>query len=257
MRIITGVILAAAWSLTAAAQNSPSQAEQQHIIEQARGLALQYAGDLPNFICTETMVRSSMGQKSQSWKTNDKLVLDLAYASQKGESYKLLTINDKPTRKTFNQVGGVSSSGDFGTILEWVFRPKSETTFKWEQATDLNGRAVHVFSYRVEKAHSDYSMKWNGNSANPGFEGQVYVDTETHRVLRVTYRPDSIPANWSLASLSSELSYGYAEINGQRSLLPLHAEMFIQISDGTRLHNVMDYRNYRKFSSDLILNFEP
>jgi hypothetical protein len=259
VRIIRSVILAAVWASTAVAQTSPSQAEQLQIIEQARGVALQYSADLPNFICTETIVRSGMDKKSQAWKTADKLTLDLAYSSQKGESYKLLTINDKPTRKTFNQVGGVSSSGDFGTILEWVFRPKSETTFKWEQSADVNGRTVYVFSYRVEKARSDYKMTWNSNrkSANPGFEGLVYIDKETHRVLRVAYRPDAIPADWSLASLSSELSYGYAEINGQRFLLPLHAEMLVGMKDGTQLRNVMDFATYRKFSSDLILNFQP
>ena len=255
---MTSVIVILLWiATTAAAQNSPSQAEQQQILEQARALALQYSADLPNFICTETIVRSSMDKKSQSWKALDKLTLDLAYSSQKGESYKLLTIDDKPTRKTFGRVGGMSSSGDFGSILEWIFRPKSETNFKWEQSADVNGRTVHVFSYRVEKEHSDYRMVWNSKSANPGFEVQVYIDKETHRVLRATYRPDSIPADWSLASLSSELSYGYAEINGQRFLLPLHAEMLTQIKDGTQLHNVMDYTSYRKFSSELILNFEP
>jgi hypothetical protein len=256
MRITTGVILAAVWSLTAAAQNGPPQVQQQQIIEQARALALQYTADLPNFICTETIVRSSMDKKSQSPKVLDKLVLDVAYESPKGDNYKLLTINDKPTRKTLNQVGGFKSAGDFGSILEGIFRPKSETNFKWEKSADLNGRMVDVFSYHVEK--QDYHLKW-GNSyhADTGFEGLVFIDNETHRVVRLTYGPDWIPGNWSLASLSSELSYGYAEINGQKFLLPLHAELLIKIKSGTQLHNVMDYTNYRKFSSDLILNFEP
>lgn len=202
-----------------------------------------------------------MGKNAKSWKLFDKLVADLAYSSEKGESYKLLTINDKPTRKKYGEVGGFSSSVDFGTTLKWVFQPESEASFQWEHPEVLNGRMVQVFSYHVEKAHSQYRVTWNETLkhrvAVTGFKGLVYIDAENYRVLRITHGPDSIPADWSLLSLSSQLDYGFADISGQQFFLPLHAELFVGVKDGTQFRNFMDFTNYRKFSSDLILHFEP
>lgn len=261
MRVITLALVVALSACPAGAQDGLTQTRQQQIIDQARALALRYNADLPNFICTQAIVRSSMEKNAKSWKLVDKLVSDLAYSSEKGESYKLLTINDKPTRKKYGEVGGVNSTGDFGTMLKWVFEPKSEATFQWEHSEVLNGRMVQAFSFSVDKPHSQYHMNWNElfkhRNANPGFKGGVYIDAENFRVLRITYSPDPIPPDWSLLSLSSELDYGFADINGQPFFLPLHAELFVGVKDGTRFRNFIDFTDYRKFSSDLILHFEP
>src|SRR5262245_19350118 len=99
-------ILIGVWLGSEAPQVSPpSESESARIIESARELALHYTSDLPNFICTENIIRSETIKRTQVWKRVDKLEVDLAY-TPKGESAKLLAIDDKPTTKNYSQVGG-------------------------------------------------------------------------------------------------------------------------------------------------------
>ena len=240
---------------SAAAQDTPRRPKGTNHREGTR-ICPAIHGRTAQFICTETMVRSSMDKKSESWRPVMKLTSDLTYSEKSGRSHKLLTINDQPTKKSFSSVNG-GNTRDFGTTLQLVFQASSEARFQWERSTDLRGQMVHVFSYHVDQAHSTYTLTSNGvfkhgQQVTAGFSGLVYVERETHRVLRITFLPVG-----TLATLNSELDYGFADIAGQSFLLPLHAEAVVHLKDGTQYRNVTDYSNYRKFSSKATLKFEP
>jgi hypothetical protein len=222
MRVTAAVILIASLTWSAAAQNSPLSPEETQIIENARELSLEYTANLPNFICTETIRRSQLPRRSQTWKLLDTIAVDVAFSDQ-GERYNLLTINGKPTRKSFKEIGGIRSDSEFGTMLQWIFKPESQTKFHWERSEELRGRPTVVFSYRIEQEHSKFEV----NSAKryfivntpvhmiAAFGGLVYVDRETNRVPKITALPTGIPANWLITAASEELDYGFAEISGR------------------------------------------
>src|SRR5262249_6944110 len=149
------------------------------------------------------------------------------------------------------------SSSEFGTILRWIFRPESATTFHWERSEGLRERPMHVFSYNIEQNHSDYQIVANKLRMKAAFAGLIYVDRESGHVMRLTHEPAGIPASWPFTTLSSDLDYGFAEIGGQQFLLPLRAEMNVTMRDGSQFRNVMDFGNYRKFTSEATLKFEP
>jgi hypothetical protein len=264
------ILFMAAFTSIASAQENPetplrdappplSSGEQVQVIEKARELALQYTANLPNFICTETIQRYNMQKSAQSWKSQDTITLDVAF-SEKGESYRMLTFNGKPTNKSFRSVDGFKSDGEFGTILDWIFRPKSNTKFQWQRWASLRGRPVHVFSYRIEKAASQYQVAFSSllkrHRGIFAFSGLVYVDRENNQVLRLTHAPEGIPKDWPAIDVPAELDYGFAEIGGQQFLLPLRAEMRVLLRNGEQSRNVMEFSNYRKFSSEATLKFE-
>ena len=114
------IILVASLTWSAAAQDRPLSPEETQIIEKARELALEYTANLPNFICTETIRRSQLPRRSQTWKLLD----TIAAFSDQGERYNLLIINGKPTRKSFKEIGGIKSDSEFGTMLQWIFQPE-------------------------------------------------------------------------------------------------------------------------------------
>ena len=233
----------------------PSSSEQAQIIQQTRSIAREYSENLPNFICTQTVQRSARAKSGQSWKLDDTLILDVAY-SDKGESYRLLSINGKPTKKSYAQIRGAKSDFDFGSILEWIFREKSEALFQWERWTNLRGRPAYVFSYHVDQSHSQFHMRASKFHMIAAFGGLVYVDRETNRVMRITYAPSAIPSDWPITGLSSELDYGLASIGEQQVFLPLHAQLIVTGRIGYQSRNVMDFGNYRKFSAEATLKFE-
>jgi hypothetical protein len=240
----------------AGAQDNVSMSEQTQIIERAREIALLYTANLPNFISTETIRRSGLSKGSQTWKPLDTLTVDVAF-SDKGERYNMLAINGKPTKKTFSQVGGAKSDGEFGTILRWIFRTESATKFHWERSEELRGRPMYVFSYDIEQNHSVYIVGTNQLRMITAFGGLVYVDRETSQVMRITHAPSGIPAYWPLVTVSGDLDYGFAEISGHKFLLPLHAEQTFAMRDGRQARNTMDFDNYRKFTAEATLKFEP
>jgi len=89
------------------------------------------------------------------------------------------------------------------------------------------------------------------------FGGQVYVDRETNRVLKITAVASGIPANWPMTAFSQEVESGLAEISGQKFFLPLHAQADATTQDGNQTRNELEFGNYRKFSSEATLQFEP
>jgi hypothetical protein len=238
---------------------SLSAAEQADFIEKAREVARVYTAKLPNFICTETIQRYGQPKQSDSWKPLDRLVVDLAF-SDNGERYKLITVNDKPTNKSLNKVGGAISTGEFGTMLQWVFRPKSQTKFQWQRSEDLRGRPVQVFSYHIDQKNSEYHVSWGSPFKRYqgvlGFSGELFVDMETHHVLRMTHAPDGIPAKSPLSAISGELDYSFTDISGETTLVPLRAEIRLQQRSGSGYRNSIDFTNYRKFSTGATLKFE-
>jgi len=264
VRVLAVIAISFASALVAAAQNNLSPSEQTQIIEKAREVALQYTANLPNFICTETIRRSQLPRRSQTWKLLDTIAVDVAFSDQ-GERYNLLTINGKPAKKSFKEIGGIKSDSEFGTMLQWIFQPESQTKFQSERPTDMRGRPTLVFSYRIEQDHSKFEV----NSAKryfivttpvhmiAAFGGLVYVDRETNRVLKITAVPSGIPANWLITAASEELDYGFAEISGQKFFLPLHAQLNVTIQNGNPTRNEMEFGSYRKFSAEATLKFEP
>src|SRR5690349_20528471 len=153
MRLCCTVLPVVFVLLSEIAAAQPPAEEQARVIEGARQMALRYSETLPNFICTEVVQRSVQAKKASTPKAKDVLTLDVAYAAG-GESYKLRTVDGKPTNKTLKQVGGFQSTGEFGTMLKQIFEPESETRFHWARAESLNGQETQVYSYEVAQSHS-------------------------------------------------------------------------------------------------------
>ena len=235
----------------------PGSEEQSRVLERAREHALQYTAGLPNFLCTE-FVRCYEGSKQDEWRPADTLKMDVAYA-ENGERYRLLEINGRPTTKTLREIGGFSSNGEFGSLLKWIFDPKSATEFYWEHWTNLRGHATYVFSYRMDKAHSQYSLNWKTflktYSGTTGMRGLVYLDGETKQVMRFNDEADGIPSNWPLVRTPAVLDYDYAEVGGQRFLLPHKVDVRVERKDG-QSRNVVEFGKYRKFASEATVTFD-
>lgn len=237
---------------------APTAPEQTAVVEATRASALAYADNLPNFLCTETVHRLRESGRGGPWKPEDTLKLDVAY-SEKREGYKLLEVNGRPATKTLAEVGGYYSTGDFGTLLRFIFAPESAAQFQWERWTRLRGRLSYVFSYRVEQAHSQYTVNWNGPRKRyhmvAGFTGRVYIDRETGQILRYTDDAEGIPADWPVLHTPSVADYDFAEVGGRRFLLPRRVDTRFMAKD-RQDRNVIEFTNYRKFEGEATVSFD-
>ncbi len=236
----------------------PAVAERDEVIAVARMEALRYTTGLPDFICTQSVSRFEDVKFTQNWKPLDTLKVATAY-NGKAETYKLLEIKGKATSKDFRKVGGFRSSGEFGGTLRAIFADKSKTEFCWDRWSRLRGRMAYVFSYRVAKADSTYSVGYStfttrGNSVT-GMVGSVWIDRETKRVLRLTSEAEELPAEWPIRATPSMMDYDCADVGGFAYLLPRRVDSrVIRVKNQRR--NVTEFSEYKKFSAEATVSFE-
>jgi hypothetical protein len=236
----------------------PPAEEQARLIEEARAIALQYTANLPDFLCTENILRY-VQPGGKPWKTHDTLTIDVAF-SEKGERYKPLAIDGKPTTKSVKSIGGFTSNGEFGSTLRFIFRPESAARFRWERWGNLRGKRVAVFAFHIEQKNSSYTVNARAGMFKrygivTGAVGLVYIEPETRRTLRFSEADDGLPPDFPIRETWSSLDYDYVEIGAEKFLLPRRFDMWVVTRNG-RLRNVTKFENYRKFSSEATVTFE-
>jgi VWFA-related protein len=224
-----------------------SQDEARLLIEAARQRALDYNDILPNFVCTEVTSRSVDANGDGKWKLRDTFVESLHY-SEKVETRTMVEVNGKATSADRDSMKGVLSAGEFGGILQAVFRNESKADFQWKEAAALNGAAVQVYNYRVDRSTSMFSVTGlNGKQLIVGFHGQVFVDSATRRARRITLIADDLPADFPTHATSIGVNYDYVPINGLKYLMPVSAELQLKQGHRELVMNAMQFKDYNRF----------
>ncbi len=233
----------------------PSPEEQQRVLEEVREYAENYSKRLPDFICTQVTRRFADPTGLEFWRKMDTLTARLSYFDRK-EDYKLIMVNDTPTTRAYDSVGGATSTGEFGSMLRELFDIDTHAEFEWERWATLRGKRAYVFSYRVaqprSKWHIDYEHRLD---IVAGYRGLVYIDKETRQVLRITLIAQDIPPSFPVNEANTMLDYDYTSISEREYLLPLRSEM--RMRSGKFLsRNETEFRMYRKFSAEASINYE-
>lgn len=244
----------------------PTSEEQAAIIDDVREYALNYSKNLPDFICTQVTRRyGALAQGSRyggpsggtpSWQKLDELTIRLSYFDQK-EDYKLILVNSTPATQNYGQLGGATSTGDFGSMMREIFEPSTEAHFEWDHWGTLRTQPVMAFAYRVDQSRSQWhiTVKDTGDHVVPAYHGLVYVDPRAHAILRVTLVADNLPADFPVKSAKEILDYDYQDISGHNFLLPLKGEVDMDSSQILTM-NVLEFHMYRKYSAESEIKYD-
>jgi hypothetical protein len=232
--------------------------EQTKLIEEARHEALQYSVSLPNFLCTEIVTRVEDPRGDNRWRAIDTLTVKLSYFGHQ-EDYKLMAVNGKPTVLDYLNAGGALTTGEFGSRLVALFIPESKAVFEWKGWAHVRGRSAAVFRYRIAKENSSFriqvgTVREGPNSIIVGYRGEVAIDRETHRVLRIT-AVSEIPMGFPIKQNSSSIDYGFAEVAGREYLLPVSAQS-LTARGSYKAENRVEFREYRKFQTEATISFD-
>jgi hypothetical protein len=234
----------------------PSPAELKVILQEITEKALDYTKSLPNFICAQVTTRSFDPSGTESWHLEDKVQEQLSYVDGK-EDYKVVLVNNLPVANMkHEQLGGITSSGEFGTMLYQIFAPQTETQFDWERWATLRGKRMYVFSFRVAQPKSDYSIyhQPSGRTIVAGYHGLIYADAVTRQIMRIKMECDGLEA-FPINQVSLTLDYAPTKISDQSFVLPMAAE--VRSREGRTLgKNVMQFSLYRKFGADATITFD-
>jgi hypothetical protein len=237
-------------------QEPPDAAVVQKVLADATEYATNHERNLPNFICTQTTRRFEDFSGREEFRPIDIIVERLTYFEHQ-EDYRVLLINGLPSDLAHDQLGGASSSGEFGSVMKGIFAPVSAAEFHWQAWFTLRGQKMHVYAYQIAKANSDYHIVVRGQAIDlvTAYHGLIFVDDRRHFIHRITLHADGIPPAFPVQDVSLMLDYEYTRIGDADYLLPLNFEL--RSREGRVLiKNDVDYDSYRKFTADSTLTFK-
>jgi len=227
----------------------PPTVEQQHLLDQARIVALGYSQHLPNFICTQVTRRMLDPAGKDQWRSIEETT-DLVTYYDRQEHYHRLAQRGGVTELA-SDAPSLNSAGEFGSLLHSIFAPESETQFSWSRSDTIRGRAVQVFSYRVDSAHSKNRISYSRGTVQSsivGFRGLVFVDEQNGMILRITEETDTLPPGMPVRGLSLILDYGDIRVGDQVHLLPLSFTLDIGLRKRIHARNEVLFRSYQRFT---------
>jgi hypothetical protein len=239
----------------------PSKEEQDRILAEARRNALDYTRGLPDFLCLQITRRFiDPSGLEMDWLQYDEVKSRVSYV-EGHENYELVSVNNKVSERSYEELGGATSTGEFGSLLKGLFEPRTAAVFTWARHSLLRGRPVYVFAFQVPRSRSQWRLTYTATREAPGdqivtaYGGLVYVDKETERTLRIKMDALDVPSTFPIQQASTRLDYDYIDISDVPHLLPLKAE--VRMRAGRELNrNDVEFRLYRKFSADATISFD-
>ena len=239
----------------------PAPEEVKQLIADARERALNYAQALPNFLCVEVTNRSYDATGTGKWKHQD-TVAELLRYRDKTETHTMLEVNGKSSATDREALLGKHNSfsgGEFGGVLRAVFEPSAKADLEWKETDSLAGGTLQVFDYHVDRANSLFTVTgMNDKQITVGFHGQVFIDSGTRNVRRISLQADDMPRDFPTHSTRIGVDYDYVAINGHDYLMPVGAEVRLTQGRHEAVLNTIEFRDYRRFGAAMkILGFTP
>ncbi len=233
----------------------PSAAEQTAILAAMREYALNYTKNLPNYMCVQT-TRRRIEPTERGYAPQGDTVQELLMFTDGKESYKVEAINGKSRNNvTHQQLGGVVTSGEFGSLLLNIFDPETGAQFHWDHWATLRGKLMYVFAYSVPQSNG-YSMLHGETKREymSAFQGLVYADVQSKIVMRIKMKTVGIPADFPVHEVNITLDYSPTKIADQEYVLPFHFELTSK-ENRADTTNRADYRMYQKFGAESAITF--
>ncbi|HEV3333798.1 MAG TPA: hypothetical protein VG096_22590 [Bryobacteraceae bacterium] len=263
-----GLLCSFVVAVSAMAQ-TPDAAEQTRALAAVREYALNYTAKLPDFICIQVTQRTYYPNTNfRGRPRHDSFEEQVTFVDHK-ESYTVTRINGEPANNIGrDHLGGLRSTGEFGTLLGHTFQLSSGAEFLWERRATLKGRKMYVFSFRVPQA-TGYGLVESKRTLFVAYKGVLYADTETGAVWRVEMQCE-IPRGSEYKELELVLDFKPTEVAGREFILPFHYQMHSHkevVADAasdklitpvgivSETINEADYKAYRRFDADSSISF--
>jgi len=245
-------MVAKSWSLLQPAERAESvppepvsaPAAADPVLQHVRETAALMVHTLPDFLCKEVVARSENG-------VQDTLSAEVSYTGKTGEDYGEILVNGQPTQKSWAELGGDISTGEFGSLLRSLLR-NPDSDFQFIQTGTVNGVAAREYGFHVSRAQSDWKILSDYQFIVPEYSGRIWFDQSSNRVLRMERKAASIPSAFPLRSVEGDVNFNEVRFGTSDAyLLPSHAETRVCVRDRQGCsQKTIDFRNYQKFTAE-------
>jgi hypothetical protein len=226
------------------------------IINAARDAADRLTEGLPNFIVQQVTTRYYSTTFPAQWRTLDVVTAEVASVGGK-EEYRSIMVNGKPSTRPIEKTGAWST-GEFQTTLDSLLSPYTQASFRQGKEDLLEGRPAYTYYFHVLQENSNWDIiAPDGSKATPSYSGTIWIDKETHNAMRIEEQSGPLPSGFPFEKAESVVAYAFVRIEGKTYPLPVHSEVLTcQRGSSACTKNEIDFRNYRKFTSDSSITFD-
>ena len=225
-------------------------------IQKAREAADAFTETLPDYICQQQTARFQSTTHVVNWVPIDIVSAELVYEKGK-ERYRNLAINGKPAKaQRMEDLPGAISTGEFGSVLVDLFSPSTAADFRFRRNSKSGGRDAFLYDFEVDREHSHWAIHAPSQSVLPAYRGSVWIDKETGRTLRIEMQTVHLPEEFPFDKIEMATDYEFIRLAEHQFLLPVHSEnLMCQRGTNVCAHNVIDFRNYHKFTGESTIEF--
>jgi hypothetical protein len=215
--------------------------------------ALSYRRSLPNFICEEETVSRS------NWPGGPSPVVTDAQVTYQDGIEKLSNVRTDgvpETDKAKRNQATFKTYGEFGNELIDLFSPPARVAFRYERPARLGGVEALVFSLHLPRERNTIWTVGDGRyQVAPEFQGEVWIETGSSRLLRLKLEPMNLPRFFMMESAEKQTDYGQVNLGELGAfLLPVRAtsrSCFRSPSVRAQqrcMTNTVEFRNCSKFA---------
>jgi hypothetical protein len=249
------------------AAQPPSARESAELLEKATQKTLEAVDEMPDFVVKQQIQRSAAYAGTGNFRDLDRLVVAVSYRSSGEENYRVLSVNgmiqtDPATKRSYEEFGGTSSTGEFVSMLATVFKPASKTKFDVVDTDVIRGRKALMYDFAVERDRAKQTITAVGYSTDStitGMSGRLWIDRENGRVLRIESEATEIPSQFPVRTAKRVIDYDWVTIAGEKFLLPLLSDVRLTLRDKSKVYetrNLIRFKDYQKYGTEVVISDE-
>jgi len=251
-----GIIIEAPAKEDAAPENKPASASSQELVRKAKAWVGSFSSGLPNYVCQQITTRYQEESKAAGWQALDVVTAQVVYEDGK-EQYRNITVGGRKTNKSMLELGGDTSTGEFGSTLRSLFSDSSQAQFKYFRSSNWSRGDAVIYDFKVALHNSDWQIRVGGQTLVPAYSGSVWIDKATAQVRRIEMQADKIPTDFPLDTVQWAVDYDMVPLGTASFLLPIRAEnLGCQRGTSTCMKNTIEFRNYQKFAGQSTITYD-
>ena len=204
------------------AQNPPDVPPDILLFARARTKMQDHLRNQPNYVCLQTLERSTRDPLKKRSNLLDVLRLEVAFVDHK-ELYAWPGSNhfDDTELTSMVPAGGTIGTGAFALHAHNLFQTNMARTMAGEWK-ELDGRRMARYPYDVAEMVSGYRLRVaQGAWAVVGYYGSIWIDVEREEVTHIEIIADQIPLHLGLKEARLTIFYGDVKIGGESYRLPV------------------------------------
>ena len=236
--------------------SGPPAASEPGESERVRGVNLEYAAKLPNFLADERARRYSARYDGAEWRFEDTIETEVAFNGVRATRQKIRR-NGQPWNQPFAQLPGYIWTPWFGMELHPLFSSDCRTAIEAAGREDVDGQSLPAYHFASPPngCFTAFVFKEPRREYIPARNGRFVVDDPGGHVLRFEAESSGFPQDFPMDRSIGVETWDFVKIGGESFLLPVSAEIVSLSPNGNWSRVTVEYTNHRHFeaSSNLIV----